>query len=225
MRIFARHLSAFDPATEVPPVDVLPGFYRRVTPYLYSPEEIRRLLRAAGALTPPLRGATYRCLLGLLAVSGMRIGEACRLDRVDVDLPAALITSGTPSSANPGKSLCMPALSRPSPATPRPGPTPLRLGLHCVLRVHPRNPGEPEPGGPHLPGVVAGRGDHRHRAGHPPPTVCMISGTPSPLPPCWTGTATTAMPPPDCRCCRPTSATSTRSPRTGTCKAPRNCWP
>jgi len=92
VRIFARHLSAFDPATEVPPVDALPGFYRRVTPYLYSPEEIRRLLRAAGALTPPLRGATYRCLLGLLAVSGMRIGEACRLDRVDVDLPAALIT-------------------------------------------------------------------------------------------------------------------------------------
>jgi integrase/recombinase XerD len=37
IRIFARHLSAFDPATEVPPVDALPGFYRRVTPYLYSP--------------------------------------------------------------------------------------------------------------------------------------------------------------------------------------------
>jgi len=92
VRIFARHLAAFDPATEVPPVDALPGFYRRVTPYLYSPDEIHRLLRAAGGLTPPLRGATYRCLLGLLAVSGMRIGEVCRLDRGDVDLPAALIT-------------------------------------------------------------------------------------------------------------------------------------
>jgi integrase len=92
VRIFARHLSAFDPATEVPPVDALPGFYRRVTPYLYAPEEIERLLRAASALSPPLRGATYRCLLGLLAVSGLRIGEACQLDRVDVDLPAALIT-------------------------------------------------------------------------------------------------------------------------------------
>jgi len=92
VRIFARHLAAFDPATEIPPAGALPGFYRRTTPYLFSPDEIQALLQAAGGLTPSLRGATYRCLLGLLAVTGMRIGEACRLDRVDVDLPAAVIT-------------------------------------------------------------------------------------------------------------------------------------
>jgi integrase/recombinase XerD len=92
VRIFARHLAAFDPATQMPPADALPGFYRRVTPYLYSAREIQALLNAAGALTPPLRGATYRCFLGLLAVSGMRIGEACRLDLGDVDPAAAVIT-------------------------------------------------------------------------------------------------------------------------------------
>ncbi len=75
VRIFARHLAAFDPATEIPPVDVLPGFYRRTTPYLFSPGEIQGLLHAAGGLTPTLRGATYRGLLGMLAVTGMRSGK------------------------------------------------------------------------------------------------------------------------------------------------------
>jgi integrase/recombinase XerD len=92
VRIFARHLAAFDPATQIPPADVLPGQYRRVTPYLYSDPQIEALMRAAGALTPSLRAATYTAVIGLLAVSGMRIGEACRLDRPDVDLDSGLIT-------------------------------------------------------------------------------------------------------------------------------------
>ena len=37
VRIFARHLAALDPATEVPPEDMLPYHYRRIAPYLYSP--------------------------------------------------------------------------------------------------------------------------------------------------------------------------------------------
>ena len=92
VRIFARHLRAIDPATQVPPVDALPCHYRRVTPYLYSPAQIDALMRAAGTLAPPLRAATYTTLIGLLATSGMRVGEACRLDRGDVDLAAAVIT-------------------------------------------------------------------------------------------------------------------------------------
>jgi integrase/recombinase XerD len=70
VRIFARHVRAFDPATEVLPADALPCHYRRVTPYLYSPAQIDALMRAAGTLTPPLPGATYTTLIGLLATTG-----------------------------------------------------------------------------------------------------------------------------------------------------------
>ena len=42
VRIFARHLQALDPATEVPPEDVLSRRYRRIPPYLYSPQESPR---------------------------------------------------------------------------------------------------------------------------------------------------------------------------------------
>ena len=79
VRIFARHLQALDPATEVPPDDVLSRRYRRIPPYLYSPGEITALMNAAGVLAPALRAATWRTLIGLLAVTGMRQGEACRL--------------------------------------------------------------------------------------------------------------------------------------------------
>jgi integrase/recombinase XerD len=86
VRIFARHLQALDPATEVPPGDVLSRRQGRVPPYLYSPEEVAALMSAAGGLAPALRAATWRTLIGLLAVTGMRQGEACRLERDDVDL-------------------------------------------------------------------------------------------------------------------------------------------
>ena len=86
VRIFARHLQALDPATEVPPDDVLSRRYLRIQPYLYSPAEIAALMSAADDLRPALRAATWRTLIGLLAVTGMRQGEACRLLRDDADL-------------------------------------------------------------------------------------------------------------------------------------------
>jgi len=91
VRGFARHLHAIDPACEVPPADVLPAHFRRAVPYLYSEDEIAALMGAAGALLPPLRGETYTTLIGLLAVSGMRIGEAIRLERHDVDWDQQLL--------------------------------------------------------------------------------------------------------------------------------------
>jgi len=81
VRIFARHLQALDPATEIPPGDVLSRRYRRIPPYLYSPEQITALMSAADSLAPAMRAATWRTLIGLLAVTGMRQGEACRLGR------------------------------------------------------------------------------------------------------------------------------------------------
>ena len=92
VRIFARHLAALDPATEVPPEDMLPHHYRRIAPYLYSPGEITALMAAAGRLAPPLRAATWQTLLALLAVTGMRQSEARHLDRDQVDLAAGVLT-------------------------------------------------------------------------------------------------------------------------------------
>ena len=86
VRGFARYLHAIDPATEIPPAGLLsaPG-YRPAPPYLYSDADIAALLAAARGLEPPLRAATFETLLGLLAVTGLRVGEAMRLDRDDID--------------------------------------------------------------------------------------------------------------------------------------------
>lgn len=92
VRIFARHLTTLAPATEIPPEDVLSRRYRRITPYLYSPQEIVALLLAASRLSPPLRATTWQTALGLLAVTGMRVSEVCRLDRADVDLRHGVLT-------------------------------------------------------------------------------------------------------------------------------------
>jgi integrase/recombinase XerD len=79
LRGFARHLKAVDPQTEIPPLGVLPHRCRRVAPYLYSDTDIEALMAAARALRPPQRAATYETLIGLLAVTGMRSGEAIPL--------------------------------------------------------------------------------------------------------------------------------------------------
>jgi integrase/recombinase XerD len=85
VRGFAGYLRSIDPACEPPPADLLPSRPRRSTPYLYRDSEIAALMAAAGVLGSPHRTATARALIGLLAVTGMRVGEAIRLDRGDID--------------------------------------------------------------------------------------------------------------------------------------------
>ena len=92
VRGFARHLHAIDPTHEVPPVGLLPGRSHRATPYLYSDVDIVALMAAARSVRSPLRAATFETLVGLLAVTGLRIGEALRLDRDDVDLVEGVLT-------------------------------------------------------------------------------------------------------------------------------------
>jgi integrase len=92
IRIFARHLKVLDPETEIPPEDILSHHYRRVVPHLYTSGELAALLDAADMLRPTLRAWTWRTLLSLLAVTGMRVGEACHLDRGDVDLLDGVLT-------------------------------------------------------------------------------------------------------------------------------------
>ena len=91
VRGFAAHLHAIDPVTEVPPADLLPWKRCRATPYLYSDEETVALMTAAGTLHTTHRVATYRSLIGLLAVTGMRVGEAIGLDRGDFDSRTGLV--------------------------------------------------------------------------------------------------------------------------------------
>ena len=91
VRGFARYLHAFDPSQPVPPPDVLTGGPRRAVPYLYSERDIEALMNAVGTLRGPFRQHTYAALIGLLAVTGMRVGEAIRLDTTDVDLTDGVI--------------------------------------------------------------------------------------------------------------------------------------
>ena len=91
VRGFAAHLHAIDPAHEVPPADLLPWRARRAVPYLYTDAEILTLMDSARVIPTPHRAATMRTLIGLLAVTGMRVGEAIRLDRSDIDLANRLL--------------------------------------------------------------------------------------------------------------------------------------
>jgi integrase len=94
VRVFARHWSATDPRTEIPPAGLLPFRAQRAQPYIYTEQEIQSLLAAARRLSPSsgLRPWTYHCLFGLLAVSGLRISEAIKLERQDVDFDQGLLT-------------------------------------------------------------------------------------------------------------------------------------
>ena len=92
VRAFARFLSALDPATEIPPHGLIREPSHRIIPHIYSPDDIQRVLQAAGRLSHPHRADTYQTLIGLIAVTGMRNGEAVRLDRDDVDLEQGLLT-------------------------------------------------------------------------------------------------------------------------------------
>lgn len=91
-RGFARYLQTIIPATEVPPPGVFPARRYRPTPYLWSEGDICRLLEEARTLRPPLRATTHETLFGLLATTGMRIGEAIGLQRDDIDFGAGVVT-------------------------------------------------------------------------------------------------------------------------------------
>jgi len=94
IRGFARYRIGADPRTEIPAVGLLKFRSRRARPYLYSEDEIRRLLEAALKMKSPhrLQPHTYYCLFGLLAVSGMRLGEAINLQPQDVDWTQGVLT-------------------------------------------------------------------------------------------------------------------------------------
>ena len=86
VRGFARYLSGIDPRTEVPPAGTIRQPQRWRRPFIYSDADVLALIEQARVVIPqPLRSATYQTLIGLLATTGMRVGEVLRLDRGDLD--------------------------------------------------------------------------------------------------------------------------------------------
>jgi integrase len=86
VRGFARYLSGIDSRTEVPPAGAIrhPKHWRR--PFIYTDNDVLAMIEHASvAIGQPLRSATYQTLIGLLATTGLRVGEALRLDRGDLD--------------------------------------------------------------------------------------------------------------------------------------------
>jgi integrase len=94
IRPFAKYLQQFDPSVEVPDTHLFGRGHRRLTPHIYTEQEICILLRSAEELGPKgsLRPLTYCCLFGLIAVTGLRISEALNLRRSDVDLNSGTLT-------------------------------------------------------------------------------------------------------------------------------------
>jgi integrase/recombinase XerD len=85
-RGFARYLTGIDASTEVPPMGLMLHRQRRRRAFIYSAADIRSVMNhARESISSTLRAATYETLIGLLAASGLRIGEAIKLDNSDVD--------------------------------------------------------------------------------------------------------------------------------------------
>lgn len=94
VRQFARYLAVLEPATEVPPAGLLGRVPHRRRVHIYSEAELAALLREASRLLPRqgLRPRTYVAFFSLLATTGLRLSEACRLEDGDVDLKTGVLT-------------------------------------------------------------------------------------------------------------------------------------
>lgn len=93
VRGFARHMSGLDPATQVPPLGLVTFRQRWRPPFIYSTVDIQNLIAAVGHVVPtPLRAATVRTMIGLLAATGMRVGEVIRLAPTDIDWADGVVT-------------------------------------------------------------------------------------------------------------------------------------
>jgi integrase len=84
-RGFARYMAGIDPRTEVPPPGLIPSRQRWRPPFIYSSTEVAALMAEARSIRHRLPAATHEILIGLLSATGLRVGEALKLDRSDID--------------------------------------------------------------------------------------------------------------------------------------------
>jgi integrase/recombinase XerD len=100
VRGFASWLRTIDPATEIPPRGVFPGYGPRPAPFIFTDGDIAAMHAACGSLRPRFRAATYTALFGLIAVTGVRVGEALSIPAGGIDLGTGLLP------VRPAKSRC-----------------------------------------------------------------------------------------------------------------------
>ena len=92
-RGFARHMAGVDPRTQVPPLGLISYRKQWRPPFIYQRADVEMLMtHAVQVIRDPLRAASYHTLIGLLAATGMRVGEALRLHRGDIDWDDGVIT-------------------------------------------------------------------------------------------------------------------------------------
>jgi integrase len=130
IRGFAAYLHSLDPVHEVPPRAVFTRHVPRPTPHIYNSAEVTALIGAAGRLPGGVRARTYPVLFGLLAATGLRVGEALALSRGEADLEVGVLTVSRGKSRDP----------RLVPVHPT---TTAALGRYAAWR----DQYEPEPGG------------------------------------------------------------------------------
>jgi integrase/recombinase XerD len=136
VRGFARHMAGIDPRTEVPPVGLIPRPPCWRVPFLYTEADVGALIaEARRSMRQPLRAATYETLIGLLATTGMRVGEAIALDRGDVDWseglprPPCQVRQVPPGAGSPQHAGCAARLRS------LPGPAPVSACRRQLLRL------------------------------------------------------------------------------------------
>lgn len=210
VRGFARYLAGIDPRTEVPPPGLasIPRTWQ--PPFIYTDDDVLALMEAAKrSIREPLRAATYETLIGLLAVTGLRIGEALRLDGDDVAAGDAILvvrrSKFGKSRQVPVQPSALEALERyrtvavGSARIPRPTASLCR----CAARGSSTSAsGQPSAGSASRHGSARARPSRR---------PCTTSGTPLPFARCWIGIAPASTSRPGWRGCRPISATASRA--------------
>ena len=217
VRGFARHLHVIDPAHQVPPTGVFPTPKHRATPFLYSDADIEALMAAARTFRSPLRTATLETVVGLLAVTGLRIGGSAKRSVSTAAISTLTMVSWglrTRSSTSPAWFRSTRARSMLWPPTRRcvTGSARCRLtrrcscrsrGLGCVTTTSIRLGSRWS----NTPGSRPAR-----RSVGPDHTTCV---TLSPFGLCLAGIAAVKMSPLPCRDSRRSSVTSTRPIPTG----------
>jgi integrase len=94
VRGFTRYCVTHDPRTQIPDTYLLGPTFQRIRSHLYTAPQIRLILQRTRKLEThrsPLHPLTYETLIGLLACTGMRPGEALRLQLHDFDADQGLL--------------------------------------------------------------------------------------------------------------------------------------
>ena len=121
VRGLARYLAALDPHTEVPPARMLGSTCIRRRPHIYTPEQVRLMMRQSRQLRhrvpyDALRSQTFETMIGLVFCTGLRPAEVCKLRLVDFDPQARTIvitqTKFSPQRTLPLHSTVVRALER-----------------------------------------------------------------------------------------------------------------